>query len=130
MGEIPVLPAGEVNTYPRSVSGELVVDGAIHTNIAVGFDVRLDNRPLRVVLDRGEVRGTRPYRQLQSFFESMLEQENMRRVGEVGFGTNLGIDRFVAADSHINERHCGLHLGLGEHNQPGVVDYVAPSTWT
>jgi hypothetical protein len=124
--EIPVLPAGEINTYSDAISGEFVVDGAIHTNFAVRFDVRLADRPLHVVVERGVVRSlTCPDRALERFLHSILAEENMRRIGEIGFGTNNGIRRFVAADSHINERHCGLHLGLGEHNQPGVLHYAA-----
>ncbi|WP_204080119.1 hypothetical protein [Mycobacterium riyadhense] len=39
-------------------------------------------------------------------------------IGEVGFGTNEGITEWVNFLSHINERHPGLHLGLGTPSQP------------
>ncbi len=49
-----------------------------------------------------------------------------RHVGEFGLGTNPGIGDFIAYNSHINERRCGLHLGFGQHNQSlKRVSYVA-----
>ncbi len=126
-GQIPVVPAGEVNTYTDSISGVVVVDGALHTNFAVDFDVRMVDRPLTVVIEHGVIMSVScPDRALEQFINTILAEPNMRRIGEVGFGTNGGIDRFVASDSHINERHRGLHLGLGEHNQPGRLNYWAP----
>jgi leucyl aminopeptidase (aminopeptidase T) len=61
---------------------------------------------------------------LNSCFEDI---ENFRNVGELGFGTNWGIDAPIALNSHINERVPGVHLGFGDHNQnQAVAGYACP----
>ncbi|WP_217442155.1 hypothetical protein, partial [Myxococcus sp. CA039A] len=43
------------------------------------------------------------------------------------FGTNGGLGEFISMNSHINERHPGVHLGFGQHNQSiHVLDYYSP----
>src|SRR3569833_478393 len=54
---------------------------------------------------------------LQEMFQLCLDSPNGRNVGEFGLGTNNGIDEYITANSHINERRCGLHLGFGQHTQ-------------
>jgi hypothetical protein len=59
-------------------------------------------------------------------FQLCLDSPNGRNVGEFGLGTNHGIDEYITANSHINERRCGLHLGFGQHNQSlSRVPYMA-----
>jgi len=36
-----------------------------------------------------------------------------RRVEELGIGTNEGVKDLYARNAGFEERHCGLHLGLG-----------------
>lgn len=125
-GELVMLPAGEVNTFPASIRGRLVADGAFNLNFAVDADARLAGRPVRVDIEGGAmvsyhcddpgVRGV---------LDGVFAEEAARNVGELGFGTNLGIKRFIAMNSHINERHPGVHIGFGEHGQPGRVPFQA-----
>jgi leucyl aminopeptidase (aminopeptidase T) len=36
-----------------------------------------------------------------------------RRIEELGIGTNEGVSQLYARNAGFEERHCGLHLGLG-----------------
>jgi hypothetical protein len=125
-GRTLVLPAGEVNTYPARIDGTFVADGAINVNRRIAFDVRLDRAPVTVQIEDGhavDIACDDP--DLLRFLRKAFARENADRVGELGVGTNVGITRFVADNNHINERHPGIHLGFGEHGQPGRVAYVA-----
>lgn len=124
--EICNLPAGEISTYPVSVDGIFIADGGLNSNMELGFDVRLAGRPMTFEIEGGEVkRYSCPDPQLMKFLDWNFSKPYSRLVGELGIGTNIGIDRFIALSSHINERHQGMHLGFGEHNQPGLVHYKA-----
>jgi hypothetical protein len=47
-GSFIILPAGEIATYPASVDGVLVADGAFNVNAYTNVDARLGNHPIRV----------------------------------------------------------------------------------
>lgn len=126
-GELIALPAGEVNTFPVSINGDFVADGAMHANIRLPFDVRLHDRPIALRIEDGGVKSFEcgdP--DLARGLEAVFSNELCRRVGEIGFGTNVGVTAFTRENSHINERYPAVHVGLGEHTQPGRVDYEAP----
>ena len=58
------------------------------------------------------------------FLDECFQTHCAFNVGELGFGTNVGIRDAIAMNSHINERRPGVHLGFGQHNQdPGIVGY-------
>ncbi|MGP3918997.1 hypothetical protein [Nonomuraea sp. 10N515B] len=121
-----ILPAGEIATYPANVNGVVVADGGLNTNVISDIEMRLENNPLTVTVENSIVTDfacANP--DTARFVESCLNSPNGRRVGELGFGTNDGITSFFPANTHLNERFPGLHLGLGQHNQPGIVPYVA-----
>jgi hypothetical protein len=124
--ELTILPAGEVNTYPASISGRLVADGAFNLNLMTGDDARLSHRPVTLKIENGILRTweSEDYG-MRRLLEDVFTEEAARNVGELGFGSNIGIDRFIALNSHINERHPGVHVGFGEHGQPGRVPYRA-----
>jgi leucyl aminopeptidase (aminopeptidase T) len=120
-GELIVLPPGEVNTIPVDVNGVLVADGALNVNLVLGpdFDARLSTHPLTLrfegsVIVQVDCRDAR----LVAFLETLFQESSLRIVGEFGIGTNVGIDRFTRLNSHINERHAGVHIGFGEQVQP------------
>lgn len=124
--ELMVLPAGEVNTYPKRVDGIFVAEGALHSNFAIDFDVRLAACPATFEIRDNVVQAWHcDQPQIQAFLDFMFSRKHGRRVGELGIGTNIGIDSFTPFNSHINERHPGVHLGFGEHTQPRTVAYQA-----
>lgn len=126
-GGFTILPAGEIATYPADVNGVLIADGAFNANIITKLNARLADNPVRVEIENGtavDLRCADP--KLNEMFQLCLSSPYGRNVGEFGLGTNYGIDGFITANSHINERHCGVHLGFGQHNQSlARVPYIA-----
>jgi hypothetical protein len=117
-GAFLILPPGEVSTFPANINGVLVADGAFNLAVSTSIDARLAAHPVTIEIRDGRVvsyacDNSSVRRLLGSFFDV----KNTDRVGELGFGTNVGIQRFVPLNSHINERHPGVHLGLGAHQQ-------------
>lgn len=117
-GAFLILPPGEVSTFPANINGVLVADGAFNLAVSTTIDARLANHPVTIEIRDGRVvsyscENSSVRRLLGRFFDA----KNTDRVGELGFGTNVGIQRFIPLNSHINERHPGVHLGLGAHQQ-------------
>jgi hypothetical protein len=114
-----MLPSGEVACEPRSVDGELNVEGWIVGTIPFGTKYGKINRgDLKISFRGGEIVSvTGKQRSLCRDLEMVLERiPGMRHVAEVGVGQSKGVSR--AAKNHEvaclwHERHFGLHLGLG-----------------
>ncbi|WP_248965876.1 hypothetical protein [Sphaerisporangium perillae] len=126
-GGFTILPAGEIATYPARVDGVLVADGAFNANVITPLNAKLMDHPARVTIENSTaVDLTCADPALEEMFRLCLDSPYGRNVGELGLGTNHGIDAFIPANSHINERRCGVHLGFGQHNQSlSRVPYVA-----
>jgi leucyl aminopeptidase (aminopeptidase T) len=122
-----ILPAGEIATYPESINGKLVADGAIHANVVTSLDVRLRDHPLTIEIEDSQAVSVGcDDGDVLHFVEACFDRPNVRRVGELGFGTNVEAGGFTAFNSHLNERLPGVHIGFGEHNQPkSIVPYEA-----
>ncbi len=117
-GGFMILPAGEVATYPASVDGVLVADGAFNVNAYTKVDARLGGHPLRIrIKDSHAVDFDCADPDVHRLVELVFAQTNARHVGELGFGTNGGVEQFISMNSHINERRRGVHIGFGQHNQ-------------
>jgi leucyl aminopeptidase (aminopeptidase T) len=109
------LPAGELLTCPESVEGVLVPDGGAWD--ADGEPIRNADR-LRITFDEGNViaieggAATDPERLLAQ----LDAHEHGRRVGQIGFGTNIGV---VAAVGILLQdlKLPGFHVVLG-HPSP------------
>lgn len=126
-GGFTILPAGEIATHPVRVDGVLHADGALNCNVVTRQDMRLAEQPLRIdIRDSVAVSHTSRNPETDELVTRCFGLDNGRRVGELGFGTNSAIPDFLAANSHLNERRPGLHLGFGQHNQsPDRVAYHA-----
>lgn len=124
-GGVVVLPAGEVATFPAQVDGVLVADFAFNVNVITKRDARLHAHPVTVWIEnRRAVRWECDDPDTKSFLDECFEKYCVRNVGELGFGTNIGVDDAITLNSHINERRPGVHLGFGQHNQnPSVAGY-------
>lgn len=117
-GRAVVLPAGEVATFPARVDGVFVADFAFNINCIVDLDARLARHPVMIEVRDSRVVDFRCGRSdVAALVEDVLAETHGRRIGELGLGTNRFVTEAVALNSHINERHCGIHLGLGQHNQ-------------
>jgi leucyl aminopeptidase (aminopeptidase T) len=119
--ELIVMPPGEVNTVPALVSGTMVVDGAINLNLVLdpGFDVRLHDRPIRLDIRDSVIEGYHcDDPALVDLLDALFADRCNRVASEFGIGTNTSISRFIPLNSHINERHPGVHVGFGEQVPP------------
>lgn len=124
-GGFVVLPPGEVATFPESVDGVFVVDGAFNVNVFTRQDPRLAGHPPIIQIKDGHaVDFSCDDPTISELLRLCFERPNATRVGELGFGSNSAIPDWVALNSHINERRSGIHLGFGQHNQSiYIVDY-------
>ncbi|TCO64426.1 hypothetical protein [Actinocrispum wychmicini] len=117
-GAFVLLPAGEVATYPARISGQLVADGAFNSTAHTKLDARLQDHPAVFEIEDGRMVDYHCDNPLvEKLIERCLRLPNADRVGELGFGTNVGIEQFISLNSHLNERFPGLHIGFGQSNQ-------------
>lgn len=113
-----VLPPSEVATFSEKVDGVLIVDGALNSNFGLPFSARLAGRKVELKISNGRLASFHTDDPLLGLFlKSYFSSDQARQVGEIGFGTNLGLGGFTDANAHINERFPSLHLGFGSHNQ-------------
>ncbi|GAA3674579.1 thermophilic metalloprotease (M29) [Yimella lutea] len=128
-GAFLVLPPGEIATYPARVNGIYCPDGAINCNVLTELDVLLADAALRLeIVDSRVVSFQTTRDDVRQFLSSAFAQEHGNRIGELGFGTNRALHRFIPHNSHLNERFPGIHLGIGQHNQTlENVPYYCPT---
>src|SRR6202140_1373580 len=108
------LPAGEVFTTPATVDGTFVCDATAgdHFNGKYG-----DLRATPLVM---EIQGARlvrvecPRKDLeQEFWDYCHTDENSDRVGELAFGTNLGLSEMIGILLQ-DEKFPGVHIAFGD----------------
>lgn len=108
------LPAGEVFTTPASVDGRFVCDGTAgdHFNAKYGA---LRETPLTLEIASGRLVSARsPRGDLEhEFWAYCHSDENSDRVGELAFGTNLGVERMIGVLLQ-DEKIPGVHLAFGD----------------
>jgi aminopeptidase len=108
------LPAGEVFTTPATVDGTFVCDATAgdHFNGKYGdlqstpLTLKIKNaRLVQVHCDRKDLE--------QEFWEYCHTDENSDRVGELAFGTNLGLSEMIGILLQ-DEKFPGVHLAFGD----------------
>jgi len=108
------LPAGEVFTTPGSVDGTFVCDGTAgdYFNAKYGS---LDGTPLVLEMTAGRLVSARcDRRELERDFWAYCHTDaNSDRVGELAFGTNLGIREMIGVLLQ-DEKVPGVHLAFGD----------------
>jgi aminopeptidase len=108
------LPAGEVFTTPATVDGTFVCDATAgdHFNGKYGD---LQSTPLTLEIANArlvEVHCDRKDLE-QEFWEYCHTDENSDRVGELAFGTNLGLNEMIGVLLQ-DEKFPGVHLAFGD----------------
>jgi leucyl aminopeptidase (aminopeptidase T) len=108
------LPAGEVFTTPLSVDGTFVCDGTAGDYFNAKYGI-LDRMPLVL-----EIRGGRLISATcdrvdleQDFWNYCHTDANSDRVGELAFGTNLGLRDMIGILLQ-DEKVPGVHLAFGD----------------
>jgi leucyl aminopeptidase (aminopeptidase T) len=108
------LPAGEVFTTPGRVDGRFVCDATAGDYFGVKYgDLR--TAPLVLEIDDGRLVSARcPRADLErEFWEYCHTDANSDRVGELAFGTNLGLTEMIGVLLQ-DEKFPGVHLAFGD----------------
>jgi aminopeptidase len=108
------LPAGEVFTSPGSVDGTFVCDGTAGDYFNAKYGV-LDRTPLILEIRGARLVSARSARaELErDFWTYCHTDENSDRVGELAFGTNLGLSEMIGVLLQ-DEKVPGVHLAFGD----------------
>src|SRR6202795_2287805 len=108
------LPAGEVFTTPATVDGTFVCDATAgdHFNGKYGD---LQSTPLVLEIKEARLVHAECARKdlQQEFWEYCHTDKNSDRVGELAFGTNLGLSRMIGVILQ-DEKFPGVHLAFGD----------------
>jgi aminopeptidase len=108
------LPAGEVFTTPATVDGTFVCDATAgdHFNGKYGD---LQSTPMTLTIENARLtRVDCDRRDLQEeFWNYCHTDENSDRVGELAFGTNLGLSEMIGILLQ-DEKFPGVHLAFGD----------------
>jgi aminopeptidase len=108
------LPAGEVFTTPATVDGRFVCDATAgdHFNGKYGD---LQSTPLVLEIKEARLVHAECARKdlQQEFWDYCHTDENSDRVGELAFGTNLGLSRMIGILLQ-DEKFPGVHLAFGD----------------
>jgi aminopeptidase len=108
------LPAGEVFTTPETVDGTFVCDATAgdHFNGKYGD---LQRTPLVLKIKGGRLVHAECERKdlEEEFWKYCHTDENSDRVGELAFGTNLGLSRMIGILLQ-DEKFPGVHIAFGD----------------
>ena len=108
------LPAGEVFTTPATVDGTFVCDATAgdHFNGKYGD---LQSTPMKLRIEKARLVGVECERKdlENEFWEYCHTDENSDRVGELAFGTNLGLSEMIGILLQ-DEKFPGVHIAFGD----------------
>jgi leucyl aminopeptidase (aminopeptidase T) len=108
------LPAGEVFTTPATVDGTFVCDASAgdHFNGKYGD---LQGTPLVLEIKGARLQQVECERKdlQQEFWDYCHTDENSDRVGELAFGTNLGLSQMIG-NLLQDEKFPGVHIAFGD----------------
>ena len=108
------LPAGEVFTTPASVDGTFVCNATAGDYFGPKYG-DLTGNPLTLEMNGGRLIAARSTRSdlEREFWDYCHTDEHSDRVGELAFGTNIGLDRMIGVLLQ-DEKVPGVHLAFGD----------------
>src|SRR5216684_9007547 len=108
------LPAGEVFTTPATVDGTFVCD-ATAGDYFNGKYGDLQETPMTLTIEGGRLKRVECEREdlEKEFWEYCHTDENSDRVGELAFGTNLGLSEMIGILLQ-DEKFPGVHIAFGD----------------
>ena len=108
------LPAGEVFTTPASVDGTFVCDGTAGDYFNAKYGT-LERTPLMLEIRGGRLVSAQCDREdlERDFWDYCHTDEHSDRVGELAFGTNLGLREMIGILLQ-DEKVPGVHLAFGD----------------
>jgi aminopeptidase len=108
------LPAGEVFTTPATLDGTFVCDATAgdHFNGKYGD---LQSTPMKLQIKNARLVGVECQRRdlEKEFWDYCHTDENSDRVGELAFGTNLGLSEMIGVLLQ-DEKFPGVHIAFGD----------------
>ncbi|MBR8060416.1 leucyl aminopeptidase [Burkholderia dolosa] len=109
------LVPGEIAMHPLSIEGTVSFSGTFLGTVPFARKYGVGENLLTLEIKAGCVVGFHSgNRELEADFRKYLDHnEGNRIVEELGIGTNTGIKRLYGRNAGFEERHPGLHLGLG-----------------
>jgi aminopeptidase len=108
------LPAGEVFTTPATVDGTFVCDATAGDHFGGKYG-DLQGTPLVLEIEGARLRQVECQRKdlQQEFWDYCHTDENSDRVGELAFGTNLGLSQMIG-NLLQDEKFPGVHIAFGD----------------
>ena len=108
------LPAGEVFTTPATVDGTFVCD-ATAGDYFNGKYGDLQATPMKLTIEGGRLKKVECEREEleKEFWDYCHTDENSDRVGELAFGTNLGLSEMIGILLQ-DEKFPGVHIAFGD----------------
>src|SRR6202166_456147 len=108
------LPAGEVFTTPATVDGTFVCDATAGDHFGGKYG-DLQDTPLVLEIEGARLRQVECERKdlQQEFWDYCHTDENSDRVGELAFGTNLGLSQMIG-NLLQDEKFPGVHIAFGD----------------
>ncbi|KVM99494.1 MULTISPECIES: hypothetical protein [unclassified Burkholderia] len=118
MGNLDVVP-GEIATHVTDLHGSIVFSGTFLSTIPFAVKYKVAERLATLRIENSTIAGfDSDHPGFRHDFASYLERHaNHRKIEEFGIGTNLGIKGLYGRNAGFEERHPGLHLGLGGGEQ-------------
>ena len=116
------LPDGMVYTVPQSLKGRAVIDGTLGDYFDDVYSLkRVEESPLKIDIKDGRPPKKRSIecddKEIERDIREYLGQsECSSYVGEIGFGTNLFVDKLIGSIL-VDEKAPGVHIAFGDPNQ-------------
>ena len=108
------LPAGEVFTTPATVDGTFICDASAGDHFCGKYG-DLQSTPMKLTIAGARLVGVECERKdlEKEFWDYCHTDENSDRVGELAFGTNLGLSEMIGILLQ-DEKFPGVHIAFGD----------------
>lgn len=106
---------GEIASYSPGINGVLYFTGSFLSMIPIGLKYGVIDEPVQFIFKNSRVesfssKNIELSNDLNYFFEY---SDDHRQIHEIGIGTNEGITKLFGKNASFEEKHCGIHFGLG-----------------
>ena len=122
-----ILPS-EVFSYRQKISGTWYFTGAILSKVPFSLKYGVIMKPIKFMFKDGfvtdyEAQDEHLQQDLDYYFKA---HPNHKSVEEIGIGTNEGIKKLAASNAPHEERHPGIHIGIGgEQTGTSHIDLIS-----
>lgn len=120
-GDRYLLPS-EITTSGLQLNGTILFTGTFLSPIPFAVKYGVIDTPLEITIREGCVTDVKTQNKnlLTDFQDYLNLHPNNRKTMEFGIGTNEGIKKLSGLNASFEERHCGLHIGLGGDDEHSI----------